>query len=67
MRDFKMIRNILDYDSKIFVFSLNKYPRTHSTLHHNSIVTSNRKNESIDSANEKLHFRISKAKSLYSQ
>lgn len=62
-----MLRNILDYDAKIFVFSLNKNPITRSTLHHNSIVTSNKKNESIDSENEKLHFRITKAKSLYSQ
>ena len=49
MKDSKMLQNILDYDSKLFVFSMNRnHPRTHSTLHHNSIVSSNKKNEFID-------------------
>ena len=67
MRDSKMLRNILDYDQKLFVFSFNKNIRTDTSLHHNSLVSTNKKNESIDSENLKLHFRITKAKSQYSQ
>lgn len=47
MRDSKMLQNILDYDQKLFVFSLNKNRATDTTLHHNSIVSSNKKNEGI--------------------
>lgn len=62
-----MLRNILDYDQKLFVFSFNKNIPTDTSLHHNSLVSTNKKNESIDSENLKLHFRITKAKSQYSQ
>jgi uncharacterized protein YpmS len=67
MRDSKMLRNILDYDQKLFVFSFNKNIPTDTSLHHNSLVSTNKKNESIDSENQKIHFRITKTKSQYSQ
>ena len=62
-----MLRNILEYDSKEFVFSLNGNKRINNSLHHNSMVSTSRKNKRIDVDNERIHFRITKAKSLYSQ
>ena len=44
MRDTKMLQKIYDYDQKVFVFSLNKNRATDTTLHHNSIVSANKKN-----------------------
>lgn len=67
MRNSKMVRNILDYRQKLFVFSLNKQTVVDTTLHHNSMVSTNKKNYSIDSENKRLHCRITKAKSQYSK
>ena len=38
-----------------------------SSLHHNSLVSNYKKSKKIDSDNAKIHFRITKTKSLYSQ
>jgi hypothetical protein len=62
-----MLRNILDYDCREFVFSFNSQRDTGSTLHHNSMVSNNLQSYRINLENEKIHFRITKAKSLYSQ
>ena len=62
-----MLKNILEYDSKEFVFSMNGNRKTNDSLHHNSLVSTYKKNRRIDVDNERIHFRINKAKSLYSQ
>lgn len=51
MRDSKMLQNILEYDQKYFVFSLNKNQITENLLHHNSIVSGNKNNQQIDQEN----------------
>ena len=38
-----------------------------SSLHHNSLVSNYKRSKKIDSDNAKIHFRITKTKSLYSQ
>jgi hypothetical protein len=40
-----MLKNILEYNQKLFLFSLNKKLATDSSLHHNSMVSNNKKNE----------------------
>ena len=46
---------------------MNDTKRANNSLHHNSMVSTYKKNKRIDLDNEKIHFRITKAKSLYSQ
>ena len=66
-QDARMLRNILEYDQRAFVFSLNSDRSREGTLHHNSRVANFRNTCKIDSENEKIHFRITKAKSLYNK
>lgn len=67
--DAVMLRKILEYDRKLFVFSLNQDPSGGSngspSLHHNSRVTQLKTTTKIDDENKQIHFRITKAKSLY--
>lgn len=46
--DTKMLRNILEYDQKQFVFSINYLPNGNSSLSHNSMISHNKNSHRID-------------------
>lgn len=60
-----MFRKILEYDRKVFVFSLNPERPNPTLLHHHSRLANLKQEERIDQENQKIHFRITHAKSLY--
>jgi hypothetical protein len=66
-QDAKMLRKILEYDQKLFVFSLNSDRPSKGFLHHNARVAHSKNHFKIDEENEKIHFRITTAKSLYNK
>lgn len=62
-----MLRKILEYDRRLFVFSLKTERPNNTLLHHHSRVAQFKKEEKIEEENERIHFRITHAKSLYNK